>query len=71
MEYRDYVVTDEALFRPAEVNLLIGDASEARRTLGWEPECTFRDLVHEMVNADLAALSSAGLPALKAFAHWS
>jgi GDPmannose 4,6-dehydratase len=58
LDYRDYVVTDAALVRPAEVDLLIGDASKARKVLGWEPRCSFRELVREMVESDLDLLTS-------------
>jgi len=54
LDYRDFVRVDEAFYRPAEVDLLIGDPSKARRILGWEPKHTFRDLVAEMVQSDLA-----------------
>jgi GDPmannose 4,6-dehydratase len=54
LDYRDFVRVDEAFYRPAEVDLLIGDPSKARRILGWEPKHTFRDLVTEMVQSDLA-----------------
>jgi len=54
LDYRDFVRVDEALYRPAEVDLLIGDPSKARRILGWEPKHTFRDLVAEMVQSDIA-----------------
>ena len=53
LDYRDYVVVDEHFYRPAEVDLLIGDASKARQVLGWEPKTTFHDLVREMVREDL------------------
>jgi GDPmannose 4,6-dehydratase len=53
LDYRDHVVVDERFYRPAEVDLLIGDASKAKRVLGWEPKTTFRDLVREMVREDL------------------
>jgi GDPmannose 4,6-dehydratase len=53
LDYRDYVVVDERFYRPAEVDLLLGDASKARKNLGWEPRTTFRDLVREMVREDL------------------
>jgi GDPmannose 4,6-dehydratase len=56
LDYRDYVATDPTLFRPAEVNLLLGDCSKARRKLGWTPTTTFEALVHEMVEADCRAL---------------
>jgi len=51
-----YVVTDESLLRPAEVDLLVGDASKAERVLGWQPETTFEQLIRLMVDADLALL---------------
>jgi GDPmannose 4,6-dehydratase len=53
LDYRDHVVVDEALFRPAEVDQLLGDASRARRELGWEPRVGFEELVKMMVDADL------------------
>jgi GDPmannose 4,6-dehydratase len=56
LDYRDYVVTDPTLFRPAEVNLLLGDYTKARTKLGWTPRTTFEDLVREMVEADCRAL---------------
>ena len=55
LDWRDYVKTDERFYRPAEVDLLIGDATKARRVLGWEPRYTFQELVKEMVEADLEA----------------
>ena len=51
-----YVVVDEKFFRPAEVDLLVGDASKARDVLGWKPQTTFEGLVNLMVDADLALL---------------
>jgi len=56
LDYRDHVVSRQELFRPAEVNILHGDASKARRVLGWRHETTFPELVEEMVIADCAAL---------------
>jgi GDPmannose 4,6-dehydratase len=53
LDYRDHVTTDERLVRPAEVDLLIGDASKARTVLGWEPAMDFATLVRTMVDADL------------------
>jgi GDPmannose 4,6-dehydratase len=58
LDWRDYVVSDSRLFRPAEVNLLLGDATKARERLHWEPSYTFNDLVQEMVHHDLARFSS-------------
>jgi GDPmannose 4,6-dehydratase len=52
----DHVVIDPTLLRPAEVEHLIGDASKARRVLGWEPEVGFEELIRMMVEADLALL---------------
>jgi GDPmannose 4,6-dehydratase len=56
LDYEKYVVLDPALMRPAEVDLLIGDASKAKRVLGWEPEVSFPELVRRMVFADIARL---------------
>jgi GDPmannose 4,6-dehydratase len=52
LDYRDYVVTDQALHRPAEVNLLLGNASKAKQRLGWDYRVRFEDLVREMVESD-------------------
>ena len=52
LDYRDYVVVDESFYRPAEVELLIGDASKAKNELSWAPEVAFGDLVREMVQED-------------------
>ena len=52
LDYRDYVVTDPDLFRPAEVNILLGDASKARKSLGWSHKIDFLDLVREMLDTD-------------------
>ena len=57
LDYREYVKIDEKFYRPAEVDLLIGDSSKARRELGWEPRYTFEQLVDEMVEADLAEVA--------------
>ena len=53
LSYQDYVVTDERFFRPAEVQILKGDSSKARDILGWSYSRSFRDLVIEMVEADM------------------
>jgi GDPmannose 4,6-dehydratase len=58
LDYGDFVVQDERFFRPAEVDLLVGDASKAGRVLGWEPHIGFRELVEMMVDADLNALEN-------------
>lgn len=60
LDWREYVVVDEALFRPAEVFDLRGDAGRARRELGWEPQVGFRDLVRMMVESDLEDLGKRG-----------
>jgi GDPmannose 4,6-dehydratase len=57
LDYREYVRLDERLLRPAEVDMLVGDATKARRELGWEPQYTFRQLVSEMVQSDLISAS--------------
>ena len=51
--WRDYVRTDPAMLRPAEVDLLIGDATKAREVLGWKPRVAFMELVQIMVDADI------------------
>ena len=55
LNYQDYVTTDPRYFRPAEVELLIGDYSKAKKVLGWEPTCSFEELVKDMVHADVEA----------------
>jgi GDPmannose 4,6-dehydratase len=55
LDYEKYVKIDERFLRPAEVDLLIGDSSKARRVLGWQPEYSFASLVSEMVQEDLIA----------------
>lgn len=56
LNWKKYVKVDKSLFRPAEVEQLVGDASKARRILGWKPRVSFTELVHMMVDADLARL---------------
>ena len=56
LDWKKYVVEDVALIRPAEVDLLVGDANKARRVLGWQPEVGFAELIRRMVEADLKAL---------------
>src|SRR5688500_15355797 len=53
LDYQDHVVQDERFVRPAEVDLLVGDASKAKRELGWEPQVGLAELVAMMVDADL------------------
>ncbi len=54
-------MTDPRFLRPAEVDLLVGDASKARTLLGWQPQVDFTSLVARMVDADVARLSSGTL----------
>ena len=56
LDYQDYVVVDPEFFRPAEVDLLVGDYAKAQEQLGWKPTTSFADLVETMVQADLTAL---------------
>ena len=56
LDWEDYVKVDEKLIRPAEVDLLVGDASKADEILGWKPKVGFGDLVKMMVDADMALL---------------
>lgn len=53
LDYREWVKQDPALFRPAEVDALVGDPSKARRALGWRHRTSFADLVAEMMESDL------------------
>jgi GDPmannose 4,6-dehydratase len=53
LDWQKYTVQDPAFIRPAEVDLLQGDASKAKRVLGWQPEVSFEQLVRMMVDADL------------------
>jgi len=56
LDWRDYVEIDPKYYRPAEVDVLVGDASKALRQLGWSPQTRFKDLARLMVDADIAAL---------------
>lgn len=62
LDYQDFVVSDERFYRPAEVDELVGDASKARRVLGWEPTYSFKDLIEEMVQNDLETATFAARP---------
>jgi GDPmannose 4,6-dehydratase len=55
-----YVVIDPKLFRPAEVDILVGDPSKARANLGWMPTSSFKEMIHTMVEADLKRLANLG-----------
>ena len=59
LDYKKYVKSDERYYRPAEVDLLIGDSTRARKILDWQPRYTFRELVKEMVQSDLNAAPQA------------
>ena len=59
LDWGRYDKVDEMFYRPAEVDLLIGDATKARELLGWQPRYTFEQLINEMVDTDVAALSGA------------
>jgi len=58
LDYNEYVEIDSRYYRPAEVDLLIGDYSKAKRQLGWEPKTKFADLVRLMVESDVAMLEA-------------
>jgi GDPmannose 4,6-dehydratase len=53
LDWKQYVEVDPRYFRPAEVDLLLGDASKAKRQLGWQPKVTFKGLAKMMVDADM------------------
>jgi GDPmannose 4,6-dehydratase len=54
LDWKEHVEIDPRYFRPAEVDLLVGDATKAKKKLGWEPKVTFKQLVRMMVDTDLA-----------------
>src|SRR5229473_896776 len=58
LDWQEHVYVDPAFVRPAEVDVLIGDASKAKRKLGWEPAVRFKQLVELMVDADLERLKA-------------
>jgi GDPmannose 4,6-dehydratase len=58
LDWRKYVETDARYYRPAEVDLLVGDSSKAKNKLGWQAKTTFNDLVKIMVDADIALLKA-------------
>jgi GDPmannose 4,6-dehydratase len=60
LDYRDYVIEDPRFYRPAEVDLLVGNAEKAAMKLGWKPTQTFDQLVSEMVSNDMEQLSQSG-----------
>ncbi len=60
LDWERYVKVDPKFYRPAEVDLLVGDPAKARRVLNWQPTVTFRELVQRMVDADVTALQLSG-----------
>jgi GDPmannose 4,6-dehydratase len=56
LNWRDFVIIDQKFFRPAEVDLLVGDPTKARTKLGWEPSLSFKELVQLMVEEDIKAI---------------
>ena len=61
LDYKDHVVVDERFFRPAEVDLLVGDAAKAEAQFGWRPRTRFSQLVEMMVDHDLETLQRQGV----------
>jgi GDPmannose 4,6-dehydratase len=66
LDWRRHVVIDPRFYRPAEVDLLLGDAAKARRKLGWQPQMSFDEMVRTMVDADIEALRPSIKPAVRA-----
>ena len=64
LDYREYVKVDERFQRPAEIDLLVGDSSRARKLLGWAPEYTFSELISEMLASDLKSFTGQAPDAL-------
>ena len=56
LDMEKFVIIDPAFYRPAEVDVLLGDSSKARQVLGWKPEIDLREMICEMVDADLERL---------------
>jgi GDPmannose 4,6-dehydratase len=56
LDWRRYICVDQKYYRPAEVDLLLGDATKAKRVLGWVPKVWFKELIEMMVDADLEGL---------------
>jgi GDPmannose 4,6-dehydratase len=57
LDWKKYVVQDPAFLRPAEVDLLIGDPSKAKKQLGWQPKVSFEQMIQMMVDSDIKRLS--------------
>ena len=60
LNYKDYIVTDKNLFRPAEVHSLLGDYSKAKKLLKWKPKTSFKNLVKDMVESDIEFVKKSG-----------
>ncbi|MGY8824900.1 MAG: GDP-mannose 4,6-dehydratase [Candidatus Latescibacterota bacterium] len=60
LNWEEYVVVDERFFRPAEVNILLGDPSKAKKKLGWEPEVSLEEMVQMMVDRDMGIIAEKG-----------
>ena len=58
LDWKKFVSRDEKQLRPAEVGLLLGDASRAEKALGWKPKVTFKALVKMMIDADMSLAES-------------
>lgn len=58
LDWKDYVVVDKCLIRPAEIDELLGDHSKAEKVLGWKPKTSFKELVEMMVNSDIEKLKA-------------
>jgi GDPmannose 4,6-dehydratase len=56
LDYKKHIEVDPKYFRPAEVDLLLGDSSKAQKKLGWKPKMSFKNLVHLMVDSDIKDL---------------
>lgn len=57
LNYQDYLVIDPDLYRPAEVDVLLGNPEKAKRDLGWTPKTKLEQLIHMMVEADLQRIA--------------
>jgi GDPmannose 4,6-dehydratase len=60
LDYKDFVVIEERLLRPADIHTLVGDSSKARKKLGWEPKLAFKELIEMMTESDLMELKRKG-----------
>jgi GDPmannose 4,6-dehydratase len=60
LDYKDFVIIDERLLRPADIHTLVGNSSKVRRKLGWEPKLAFKELIEMMTESDLTELKRKG-----------